>query len=324
MDIPAEYQPPDRRNPAKKAIKPTAFFIHYRPMKSPLQLLFLLLFVTVPGFCRVGSIDVSDHTFTASDGVTLHYLEAGQGPTLVFIPGWTMPANIWQNQIDFFSTHYQVVALDPRCQGKSQITNKGLTVLRRAQDIHELLGQLKSPKTVLVGWSMGGSEVLAALGRYSLSDLAGVVLVDAPPGLAPTEVQILKRQELIQKLQDNRQKETDSFVRWMYHKPQSEAYLIEMEAAALKTPTPAAVALLQDLYTVSNWRPDYSRIKLPVICFASDSYASQGTWLKTKIKGMKLKPAPGAGHALFVDEADFFNQQTQKFLDDIGFTDKTL
>jgi non-heme chloroperoxidase len=293
-------------------------------MKSPLKLLFLLLLVTVPGFCRAGSIDVSDHTFTASDGVTLHYLETGQGPTLVFIPGWTMAANIWQNQIDFFSAHYHVVALDPRCQGKSQITDKGLSILRRAQDIHELLGQLKSPKSVLVGWSMGGSEVLAYLGQYSSSDLAGVVLVDAPPGLAPTKAQILKRQELIQRLQDNRGKETDSFVRWMFHKPQSETYLTGLMMEALKTPTPAAVALLRDLYSPSNWRPDYSKIDLPILCFASESYAAQGQWLQTKIKRMKLEPVPGAGHALFVDEADFFNQQTQKFLDDIGFKGQTL
>ena len=31
--------------------------------------------------------------FKTSDGVRLHYLEAGTGPeTLVFVPGWMMPA----------------------------------------------------------------------------------------------------------------------------------------------------------------------------------------------------------------------------------------
>lgn len=34
--------------------------------------------------------------FRTSDGVELHYLEAGSGPTLVFVPGWTMPADIWE------------------------------------------------------------------------------------------------------------------------------------------------------------------------------------------------------------------------------------
>src|ERR1051325_4215642 len=30
--------------------------------------------------------------FTTSDGIRIHYLEAGKGPAIFFIPGWTMPA----------------------------------------------------------------------------------------------------------------------------------------------------------------------------------------------------------------------------------------
>jgi microsomal epoxide hydrolase len=35
-----------------------------------------------------------------SDHVSIHYVEAGNGRAIVFIPGWTMPAWIWQKQID--------------------------------------------------------------------------------------------------------------------------------------------------------------------------------------------------------------------------------
>jgi non-heme chloroperoxidase len=292
-------------------------------MKLSIRVLSLLILTTVTGFCQATpTVPTTDHFFAASDGVTLHYLEAGQGPTLVFIPGWTMPGDIWAAQTAFFSTHYQVVVLDPRGQGKSQITTQGLTVLRGAQDIQELLDQLKVPKPVLVGWSMGGSETLAYLGQYGCAGLMGVVLVDAPPGSDPTKAQVLKRNELIQRLQGDRGKETNSFVRWMFHKPQSESYLTGLMMEALKTPTSAAVALLQDLYAPSNWRPDYSKIDLPVLGFASESYAAEEQWLQTKIKGMKLEMEPGAGHALFVDEADHFNKQTQKFLDRIGYPGK--
>jgi len=44
--------------------------------------------------------------FKTSDGVRIHYLEAGSGRPIVFIPGWTMPAWIWQKQIDEFSKKY--------------------------------------------------------------------------------------------------------------------------------------------------------------------------------------------------------------------------
>ena len=54
--------------------------------------------------------------FTSSDGVRLHYLEAGSGPAIVFVPGWTNPAWIWEPQIRNFSKKYRVVALEPRFQ----------------------------------------------------------------------------------------------------------------------------------------------------------------------------------------------------------------
>ena len=52
--------------------------------------------------------------FVTSDGVRLHYLDAGSGPPLVFVPGWTMPAWIWEPQLSHFSASHRVVALDPR------------------------------------------------------------------------------------------------------------------------------------------------------------------------------------------------------------------
>lgn len=52
--------------------------------------------------------------FVTSDGIKLHYLEAGSGPTLMFVPGWTMPAWIWEPQLSHFSASHRVVALDPR------------------------------------------------------------------------------------------------------------------------------------------------------------------------------------------------------------------
>ena len=56
--------------------------------------------------------------FATSDGVQLHYLEAGSGPAIVFVPGWMNPAWIWEPQLRYFSKKYRVVALDPRSQGK--------------------------------------------------------------------------------------------------------------------------------------------------------------------------------------------------------------
>src|SRR5208283_1809691 len=73
-----------------------------------------------------------------SDGVRIHYLEAGSGRPIVFIPGWTMPAWIWQKQIDEFSKHYHVIAVDPRSQGESDQPSYGHMPETRSRDYKEL------------------------------------------------------------------------------------------------------------------------------------------------------------------------------------------
>ena len=70
--------------------------------------------------CIHGEEQFESKYFQTSDGVTLHYLEAGSGPTIVFVPGWTMPAEIWEHQLRYFSDAFRVVALDPRGQGLSE------------------------------------------------------------------------------------------------------------------------------------------------------------------------------------------------------------
>ena len=53
----------------------------------------------------------------------------------MLVPGWTMPAWIWQPQIDALSTRYRVIALDPRGPGESDLPAHGYDQTRRGQDI---------------------------------------------------------------------------------------------------------------------------------------------------------------------------------------------
>jgi hypothetical protein len=64
---------------------------------------------------------MKDGFFTTTDGVKLHYLEAGSGSTLLFIPGWIRPAWLFERQIESFSQKHRVIALDPRSQGHPRI-----------------------------------------------------------------------------------------------------------------------------------------------------------------------------------------------------------
>ena len=59
--------------------------------------LLISLFLTSSAFAATPRI--KSGYFKTSDGVRLHYLEGGSGPGMIFIPGWSMPAWIWDAQI---------------------------------------------------------------------------------------------------------------------------------------------------------------------------------------------------------------------------------
>jgi pimeloyl-ACP methyl ester carboxylesterase len=109
--------------------------------------------------------------FKTSDGIGIHYLEAGSGRPIVFIPGWTMPAGIWQKQIDEFSTKYHVIAIDPRSQGESDKQPSGHLPETRARDYKELVDQLGLEQPVLVGWSMACGEMMKYVESYGTGDV---------------------------------------------------------------------------------------------------------------------------------------------------------
>src|SRR5882762_2982494 len=116
--------------------------------------------------------------FKTSDNIRIHYLEAGSGRPIVLIPGWTMPAWIWQKQIDEFSKKYHVVAVDPRSQGESDKPTFGHLPETRARDYKELVDHLNLKRPVLVGWSMACGEELKYVEQFGNDNLAGLVLVD--------------------------------------------------------------------------------------------------------------------------------------------------
>ncbi len=249
--------------------------------------------------------------FTTSDGVRLHYLTAGQGPTLVFVPGWTMPAEIWAAQIEYFSGRYRVVALDPRSQGRSEIARSGHDPARRARDIHELLDAVQAKSAVLVGWSLGVLEALAYIDAYGSGRLHALVLVDnsigedPPPNSDPT---------FLTRLRKDRRATVERFVRNMYKTPQDEAYYQRITAAALKTPLAASVALLSYRQPREFWRRAAEHTPAPLLYAVTPRFKEQAQNLKKRKPDARIEVFEGAGHALFVDEAARFNALLDDFL----------
>lgn len=250
------------------------------------------------------------------DGVRIRYLEsvAEAGPTLLFVPGWMMTAEIWEPQIARFAPAHRVVAIDPRAQGKSSKTTEGLYPAARARDLKAVVDQLKLAPVVLVGWSMGASEVALFVDQFGTGDVAGIVIVDESLGGDPNPERVLPVVQWLGEMQADRPKVTAEFVRSMFKRPQSDAYLRKVTSEALATPTSAAVALFTGSIA-SSTRAALGKIDKPtLIVYAGADSSPAYEQMQKRIAGSRLVRFEDAGHALFVDEADRFNALLEEFL----------
>jgi non-heme chloroperoxidase len=253
--------------------------------------------------------------FKTSDGVRIHYLEAGSGRPIVFIPGWTMPAWIWQKQIDQFSRKYHVIAVDPRSQGESDKTTNGHLPEERARDYKELVDQLGLKQPVLVGWSMACGELMKYVEKFGTDNIAGLVLVDCLLWDKPNPDLFAGLSQWMNQLQSDRHKQADGFVRTMYRKPQSEDYLKRVIDASMQVPDDTAAVLIYDMIAVKDFSGGFAKINRPVLFTYQPDTQPTADFLKSKLGDkVRLERFDGDGHALFVDDPDKFNRVLEEFV----------
>jgi len=250
-------------------------------------------------------------SFTSSDGVRLNYLDDGAGETLLFVPGWLMPAEIWRPQIDHFSRDYRVVAFDPRSQGNSQIAASGNEIRRRAEDLHELIEHLQQRRVVLVGWSLGVLETLLYLNKHGDERLAALVLVDNSIGEMPPQS---GDEEIRYDVVRDRKRDMAQYVGALFRKPQPPEYLDWLTGETLRAPPEVGVSLLAIPYGRSFWRSAVYQTRKPLLYVVTPSLNGQARTLQKRRSRTSIEVFADAGHALFVDDYERFNAVLEDFL----------
>jgi non-heme chloroperoxidase len=252
--------------------------------------------------------------FRTSDGIRIHYFDAGTGRPIVFIPGWSMPAWIWQKQIDEFSKHHRVVAIDPRSQGESDKPTYGHLPETRARDYKELIDQLGLKQPLLVGWSMACGELIKYAEEFGSENVGGYVLVDGFVNDKPSAEVFAAISGWMNLLQQDRQKQADGFVRSMFKKPQPEDYLKRLIDSAQQVPADTAVVLIYNMIAIKDFSPGLARMNRVLFAYQPESQAS-ADYLKAKLGArLKVELFEGDGHALFVDEPEKFDRVVEGFL----------
>ena len=280
-------------------------------MRSRLVLVLMCIVTAAGVFAQTTKSDF----FNTSDGIRIHYVEAGSGRAIVFIPGWTMPAWIWQKQIDEFSKRYHVIAVDPRSQGESDKPPFGHLPETRSRDYKELVDHLGLKQPVLVGWSMACGELVKYAEQFGTSNVGGLVLVDGYLSERQNTEMFAALSGWMNQLQQDRQKQAEGFVRSMYKKPQTEEYLRSVIKASTDVPADTAVVLIYNMIAVTDFSAGLAKMNRPVLFAYQPESQATADFLKLKLGDkLRLERFDGDGHALFVDDPERFNNVLEEFI----------
>ncbi|MEU4063377.1 alpha/beta hydrolase [Streptomyces wedmorensis] len=115
------------------------------------------------------------------------YEDRGTGPALLLVHGHPFDHTMWQPQIDRFSRTHRVIAPDLRGYGATPLgaMTHSTDLGEFAEDLVELLDELRVEDCVLAGLSMGG-QIAMELYRRRPERVRGLVLADTFPA-AETE-----------------------------------------------------------------------------------------------------------------------------------------
>lgn len=251
-----------------------------------------------------------------SDGVKLHYLEAGKGPAILFLPGWTGAAEFWAPQMRLFSGKWRVISLDPRSQGNFDKVEEGNYTERRARDVHDVIEELGLRPVVLIAWSRGVVESLSLIEQFGTSSLRALVLVNGTLFKTTDATAINQFQQQVHAMLSDRKKFVSEQVPGMFQRSHGKDLFDKIGAANLKTPTPVAIALQADNLGRDS-RQALKRLDKPVLFINRSGPGADpiAATLRKELPAGLLEVMNNVGHAVFLDNPERFNEIVKRFVE---------
>ncbi|WP_322064503.1 alpha/beta fold hydrolase [Burkholderia ubonensis] len=127
----------------------------------------------------MSNIELVHHTIEAN-GIRQHYVEAGEGPTVVLLHGFPETYYAWRHQIPILAQQFRVIAPDLRGYGATDKPAAGYDKRTMANDLRALLDKLDIDRIALVGHDRG-ARVATRFAKDHPDRLDRLVVMDNVP-----------------------------------------------------------------------------------------------------------------------------------------------
>ena len=151
-------------------------------MRSNLKFTFAIIFAlcissALPIVAQSASAPI-ESKFATVDGIKIHYLTAGHGPTVILLHGYTQTSRMWRPLIPKLTERFTVIAPDLPGIGESDIPKDGLDMKSAAIRMHALAKSLGVTKARVVGHDIGLMVAYAYAAQFP-AEVEKLVVMDA-------------------------------------------------------------------------------------------------------------------------------------------------
>jgi len=262
--------------------------------------------------------------------IELHYEDYGTGKPVVLIHGWPLSGRSWENQVPaLVEAGHRVITYDRRGFGASSQPWGGYDYDTFAADLNTLMTHLDLREATLVGFSMGGGEVVRYLSTYGDERVAKAVLAAAvPPFLykSADHPEGALDDDTIKSFLDAVVKDRIAFLDGFTTNFFSAAGEMKVSQAQREYARDiAAFASPKGTYDCiiafgrTDFRDDVAKIKVPTLIIHGDSdaivpFEASGKLSAKAIAGSELVVIKGGPHGINASHAKEFNQALLNFL----------
>jgi len=271
-----------------------------------------------------------------NEEVKLYYEDLGNGQPVIFIHGWPLSGDMWEYQVtELVKLGLRCITYDRRGFGKSSRPLHGYDYDTLADDLNAVINELQLRDVVLVGFSMGGGEVVRYLSKYRSSRVARAVLISAvTPYLLKTDdnpegIDEEIFTEMLESMQNDRIAFLDEFGKQffsisMLHHPVS-APLLEYYRALAAFASPIATQECAKAFAQTDFRNDVKAINVPLLIIHGDSdktvpIEASGNRTAAAVPGATYIVYEGAPHGLFYTHRQQLNANLVEFINGAGVT----
>ena len=251
-------------------------------------------------------------------GLRVAYERAGEGPSLVLLPGFLSDSRAWRPQLADLSDEFTVIAWDPPGAGGSSDPPDIFGLAEYADCLSAFVDALDLGQPHVLGLSWGGILAQEFYRRHP-EQVRSLVLADTYAGWTGSFGQTAAAERLEMCLRQSNMQPSEFVPEWipMLLTEAAPPELADEVASIMSEFHPAGFRVMTRAIASADERDLLPRIRVPTLLLWGEadrrSPVSVAEQLRDAIPGARLVVIPGAGHVSNLEQAARFNAEVRDF-----------